>query len=151
MKKIVFFLLVAFSSIGNAQSVIQTVNSGSVISTIGSVSVGEIVIVPVNTAQSNSGIIGILAQVNAQTLEVSQFELSEHITVFPNPTVAKLFFSSKNSLVNKKVNIYNEVGQLVAEKQIDAENALYLEDLSTGIYMIQFSDKNLKMFKIIKK
>jgi Secretion system C-terminal sorting domain len=151
MKKIALLILVAFSAIGNAQSVIQTVNSGSVIAANGSVSVGEIVIIPVNNSQSNSGIIGILAQVNLQTLEVSQFELSENITVFPNPTVAKLFFSSKNSLVSKNVSIYNEIGQLVAEKQIDAENALDLEDLSTGIYMIQFSDKNLKTFKIIKK
>lgn len=151
MKKIVFLILIAFSAIGNAQSVIQTLNSGSIIATNASVSIGEIIVVPENNAQSNSGIIGILAQVNAQTLEVSQFELSENITVFPNPTVAKLFFTSKNSLTNKKISIYNEVGQLISEKQIDTENALNLEDLSSGIYMIQFSDKNLKTFKIIKK
>lgn len=151
MKKLIGLVLLLFSIIGNAQSVIQSVNSGSVISAKGSVSVGEIVIVPVNNVQSNSGIIGILAQVNAQTLEVSEFELSEDITVFPNPTVAKLFFNSKNSLTNKKVSVYNEAGQLVAEKQIDADNALNLENLSSGIYLIQFSDKQLKSFKIIKK
>lgn len=151
MKKVIILGLLFFSITVNAQSVIQSVNSGSIIASNASVSVGEIVIVPVNSAQSNSGIIGILAQVNAQTLEVSQFEVSNNITVFPNPIVAKLFFNSKNALTNKKVSVYNEVGQLVTEKQIDADNALNLEELSSGIYMIQFLDKNLKTFKIIKR
>lgn len=151
MKKLIGLVLLLFSILGNSQFVIQSVNSGSIIASNASVSVGEIVVIPVNNAQSNTGIIGILAQVNAQTLEVSQFEVSNNTTVFPNPTVAKLFFNSKNTLTNKKVSVYNEVGQLVSEKQIDTENALNLEDLSSGIYMIQFLDKNLRPFKIIKK
>ncbi len=151
MKKIVFMLFVTFSAIGNAQSVIQSVNSGSVISASSSVSIGEIVIVPENTSSSNTGIIGILAQVNSQNLEVSQYEVSENSTVYPNPTAAKLFFISKNSLANKKVALFNEIGQLVIEEKIDSENALNLERLPNGIYMIQFSDVDFKTFKIIKK
>ncbi len=151
MKKILFVLIVTFSAIGNAQSIVQTVNSGSVISASSSVSIGEIVVVPENTSQSNTGIIGILAQINSQTLEVEQFEVAENISVFPNPTVAKLFFSSKNSLMNKKVLIYNELGQLIENKKVDTDNALNLENLACGIYMIQFEDRNLKTFKIIKK
>lgn len=151
MKKILFVLIVTFSAIGNAQSIVQTVNSGSVISASSSVSIGEIVVVPENTSQSNTGIIGILVQINSQTLEVEQFEVAENISVFPNPTVAKLFFSSKNSLMNKKVLIYNELGQLLEEKKVDTDNALNLENLASGIFIIQFEDRNLKTFKIIKK
>lgn len=140
-----------FSAIVNAQSVIQSVNSGSVVSASSSVSIGEIVVVPENTSQSITGIIGILTQVNAQTLEVAQFDVSENVTAFPNPTTSKLFFESTRNLTNQRVLIYNELGQMVAEKSIDAKNSLDLESLSTGIYTVQFNNKQFKSLKIIKK
>ena len=151
MKKNITFGLLLFSIFINAQSMIQSVNSGSIIALNASVSVGEIVIVPVNTAQPSSGIIGILVQVNAQTLEVSQFELAENISVYPNPTVAKLFFESKKNLSNEKIIISNELGKFIKENKIDVSNSIDLDELSSGIYLIQFSNKELKPFKIIKK
>jgi hypothetical protein len=44
-----------------AQSLVQSVNSGSLIAAILPVSVGEIVVNPVNPTQASSGLIGILA------------------------------------------------------------------------------------------
>ena len=141
------FLIVTFSA--SSQSVIQSVNSGSIISSSSSVSIGEIVVVPVNPSQSSSGIIGILAQVN-QTLEVPQLELSETITVFPNPTTATVFFKTNTNLLDEKVSIFNLSGQLISQKQITADNALDLSELSTGVYLIRFTNKNINSFKIIK-
>jgi hypothetical protein len=146
MKQIILLCTLFVTLISSSQSTIQTVNSGSIIGTLGSVSVGEIVVVPVNQSSSSSGIIGILVQ----TLEVPQLELSEKITVYPNPTTSSIYFQTTTSLLNEKVSIFKLSGQLVSQKQITNENALDLSELSTGVYLIQFANKNIKSFKIIK-
>ncbi len=147
-QKIVITALLA-CSLSKAQSVIQTVNSGSVISSQSSISVGEIIVVPENQTQSNSGIIGILAT-NQQTLEVPQFEIAKNIIVYPNPTVSKIFFETKESLSNENVTVFNNAGQKVLSVKLNSDNSLDLTALSNGIYLIQFSNKKFKPFKIIK-
>ena len=149
MKQILFSVLFCVSSICYSQSVVQSVNSGSLITTQTSVSIGEIVIVPAQN-QSNSGLIGILTQVNQQQLEVSQFEISKNIVVYPNPTVATIYFKTSENLLNENVSIYNTTGQLVLESKITNDNSLDLIQLSSGIYLIQFSNKKFNSFKIIK-
>lgn len=72
MKLKLSFLFVITSVVLHSQALIQTVNSGSIIALNSSISIGEIVIVSVNQNQLNSGIIGILSQVNTQNLEVSK-------------------------------------------------------------------------------
>jgi hypothetical protein len=139
-----------FSAICNAQSLVQSVNSGSVIGTNSSVSVGEIVVVPVNQNQSNSGLIGILTQINTQTLEVSEFEVGTNVIVYPNPTVSQLYFKSKEVLTNEIVSVFSNSGQLVLQTKINDVKAIDLSQLSSGIYVIQLSNKNFKSFKIIK-
>ncbi len=148
MKKIITSLLLAHSFISFSQSTIQTINSGSLITSSSSVSIGEIVINPVNQNQSSSGLIGILSQVNQQ-LEVPQFELSENVVVYPNPTESSILFKSKESLSNQKVTVYNTNGQLIAEKTIQSDNSIDLSNLSLGIYVIQLAESK-KSFKIIK-
>lgn len=150
MKQKLLFLFLLISFVSSSQSLIQSVNSGSIIATNSMVSIGEIVVVPVNQSQSSSGIIGILAQVNAQTLEVSKFDVSENITVYPNPTVSKIFFESKVDLQYQKISVFDNSGKIVLQNQINNDNSLDLTSLSAGVYLIQFSDKNLKSFKIIK-
>jgi len=149
MKKTILFILVTVSLSATSQSVIQSVNSGSIVASTAAVSIGEILVVPENQVQSSSGIIGILAQTQ-QTLEVPQLELSQKITVFPNPTTASIYFQTELSLGNEKVSIYNISGQLVSEKQIMGDNSLDMSTLSSGIYLLQFSNKNINSFKIIK-
>ena len=102
MKKKLCFAILFITGICSAQSVIQTVNSGSLITPATAVSIGEIVINPTQN-QSISGLIGILAQVNQQQFEVAQFELSDNVVAFPNPTVAKLYFKSSENLSNEVV------------------------------------------------
>lgn len=150
MKQLLLLSFLIGTLSASSQSVIQSVNSGSIIGTSSSVSVGEIVVVPVNQSQSSSGIIGILAQVN-QTLEVPQLELSETITVYPNPTTSTVFFKTDTNLAEEKVSIFNISGQLVSQKRITGDNALDLSELTTGVYLIQFINKNIHSFKIIKR
>ena len=86
-----FLLTTAFF---NAQT-IQTVNSGSLIASNSSISIGEIFVTPQTpNLSSASGIIGILTQVNNQNLEIKSLDLSKTITVYPNPTASLLTFNN---------------------------------------------------------
>ncbi|MCF6130744.1 T9SS type A sorting domain-containing protein [Flavobacterium wongokense] len=147
MKQLLLFTFLIVGVSASSQTLIQTVNSGSVIAASSSVSIGEIVVIPQNQTQSNSGLIGILTQTQ---LEVKELELSERITVYPNPTMSVIYFQTDANLVDEKLSIFNLTGQLVAQKQITADKALDLSELSTGVYLIQFANKNIKSFKIIK-
>lgn len=144
-------LILSISYISNAQSVIQSINSGSIISSNSMISVGEIFVVPENQNQSSSGIIGILTIINDENLSVSEFDISENIVVFPNPTTSSINFRTKTNLVNEKVFIYSNSSQLVKETEINSSNSIDLIDLSTGIYFIQFENKKYNAFKIIKE
>ena len=150
MKQLLLFSFLIVTISVSSQSVIQSVNSGSIIGASGSVSIGEIVVVPVNQSQSSSGIIGIFAQVT-NPLEVTQLELSEKITVYPNPTMASIYFQTDTNLVDEKISIFNLSGQLISQKQITGDNALDLSVLSSGVYLIRFTNKNINSFKIIKR
>ncbi|MCY1499165.1 hypothetical protein D3C87_58730 [compost metagenome] len=150
MKQKLLFILLLPASYCYSQSVIQTLNSGSIIGSASTISIGEIVVVPQNQNQSSSGIIGILTEINNHNLEVPQLDLTEKITVYPNPTIAKIFFDTSEAISNESVSIYNNTGQLVLTKKIDIDHSLDLTTLSSGIYLIQFTNKTFKTFKIIK-
>ncbi|WP_396158210.1 T9SS type A sorting domain-containing protein [Flavobacterium sp.] len=148
MNRIIFFFaFLTFTISVSSQSVIQSVNSGSLITASSSVSIGEIVVVPQNQSQSSSGIIGILVQ----TLEVPQLELNNKITVYPNPTSATIYFQTDTNLSDEQVSIFNLSGQLVSENKITSDKALDLSELSAGVYLIRFKNKNINSFKIIKR
>lgn len=150
MKKIILFTLLFSASLNFAQSSIQTVNSGSIITASSSVSIGEIVINPVAQNQSSSGLIGILVQVNEQSLEVAEFEISETTIVYPNPTHSSISFKSTSDLTREKVAVYGVNGQLMMERSINSNNSVDLSELASGIYVIQFVSNPTQSFKIIK-
>lgn len=133
-----------------AQSVVQSVNSGSLVAASTSVSIGEIVVNPVGPGQSSSGIIGILTQINAQTLETDRFVVSQNVTAYPNPTMAKIFFSGSEHLQGKSVAVIDNSGKIVLQTNIDSDNSVDLQSLATGIFVIKFDDPKLQTFKIIK-
>lgn len=138
------------TAVCQAQSVVQSVNSGSLITATTSVSIGEIVVNPVTTGQSTSGLIGILTQIPGGVLETDRFEVSQQIVAYPNPTTASISFQGKQNLAGETVSIYSNSGQLVGQQQIDNQNSVDLSQLASGIYLIQFSDSKSKSFKIIK-
>ena len=150
MKKIIVITLLFNSFLNYAQSSIQSVNSGSIITASSSVSIGEIVVNPVNPNQSSSGLIGILVQVNEQALEVAEFEISETTIVYPNPTHSSISFTSTTDLTREKVAVYGVNGQLLKEMSINSNNTVDLSELASGIYVIQFVSNPAQSFKIIK-
>ena len=152
MKKYLLLLLTIISGSLYAQSNILSVNSGGIIASNSVLTIGEIVVNPVTAnLSSGSGIIGILAQVNQQTLEVNQFELTSNVRVFPNPTISKLYFEGNQNIQNQEISVFNQAGQLVYQSKIDKDQSLNLEAIASGIYLISFTDKSIKSFKIIKR
>ena len=151
MKIRFLILFLGVYSLANAQSVVHSVNSGSIIASMAALSIGEIVVNPVNQNQSYSGLIGILTQINGQNLEVTHFEIANNLTVYPNPTVSKIYFETTDNLQAEKISVYDNLGKLVSNNQLNTDNSLDLSALQSGIYLIKFSNKTYKSFKIIKK
>ncbi len=157
MRKILLVTFLASGSLVSAQTAIQSVNSGALITASSSVSIGEIVVVPANPDQTSSGLIGILAQ-SSPTLEVPELDLAQNVRVYPNPTASQIHFTDEN-LSGKIVHIFNASGQEVLKQAVTA-NTIDLESLSQGVYLIQFENtrgdaelsnaKNIKTFKIVK-
>jgi Secretion system C-terminal sorting domain len=147
-KKSLIVCFLGFGALSFGQSVIQSVNSGSVIGTNSIVSVGEIIVTPQNNQQSSSGILGVLTQ-NGQ-LSNSEYNLQENITIFPNPTTATLHFNTSLNLNNEVVNVYDINGKLNLTTKI-TNNSIDLQNLTLGMYIIHFENKQYSTFKIIKK
>ncbi len=133
----------------SAQTAIQSVNSGSIITAGSSVSVGEIVVVPANPDEPQSGIIGIMAQVNNLQLEVGELELTPSMKVYPNPTAAQIIFEGSD-LSGEEVSIFDNSGKLVSSTIISNDNSVDLSPLASGIYLIKIQNKQFSTFKIIK-
>lgn len=148
--KILFtFLFVSFYS--NGQNLVQSINSGAIIGSTSSVSVGEIFVNPENENNSSSGIISILATINQETLTTPELNISENISVYPNPTTASIHFKADTDLENEKIFIYSNSGKLVKKTTINSSNSIDLSEFSTGIYFIQFESNKYNSFKIIKQ
>jgi len=147
MKKALLIILLS-AGYAKAQSVVQTVNSGSIVSGSGAVSVGEIVVVPVNPNQSQSGLIGILSQ--NSMLEVAEFSPAANVVAYPNPTTAGITFNTQRILLGEKVSVFDQSGKLVLQRLIGGDNNLDLSTLGTGVYMIAFENKTFNSFKIVK-
>lgn len=133
----------------NAQSITQTINSGGIANSASSASVGEIIIIPTNPIQSNSGIIGILTQINQQTLEVSSFEITKEISVYPNPTISEIYFKTDLNIIEENIVVTNLTGKTLVSEKLNANKSLNLQNLPAGIYIVTLQNQN-KTFKIIK-
>ena len=148
MQRTILFTLLVASGLAHGQVAVQSVNSGALTTASSSVSVGEIVVVPANPDQAASGTIASLAQ-TSQLLEVPELGLAQNVTAFPNPAAGQIFFGGEN-LSGQNVRVFNASGQEVSEQTVSSANAIDLQSLSSGIYLIRFDDQKIKSFKIIK-
>ena len=150
MKKQSFFALalLAPALCARGQSLVQTVNSGAISSGMSSLSVGEIFDVQANANAVSSGLVGILAQTQAQ-LEVPQLSL-EGATIYPNPTSASIFVHGAANLIGKMVRISDASGKTVMVTIIGSDASVNLESLAAGLYLINIDNNENYTFKIIK-
>ena len=81
---------------------------------------------------------------------------AQALTIFPNPNEGLFQIDCKNKIgENANIKVYNNLGQLVFQKQIKIESAflpLDLSSLSKGIYAIELiSEKSLSSGKVMLK
>ena len=74
------------------------------------------------------------------------------IHVFPNPVQDKLFITDAAALSGTHFELYDLLGKCVKSGAIRAENfSLDLNDLASGIYIMNFSGNRNLSFKVIKE
>jgi hypothetical protein len=74
------------------------------------------------------------------------------IHVFPNPVKDKLFITDAAALSGTHFELYDLLGKCVKSGAIRAENfSLDLNDLASGIYILNFSGNRNLSFKVIKE
>lgn len=99
---------------------------------------------------SNSGAGTFCLNVTGVHLSTDNFNASK-IAVYPNPV--KSMLTIENSETISSAAVYNLVGQLVVEKQIDSTlGQLDLSALSSGTYIVKItSNEQTKTIKVIKE
>ena len=78
----------------------------------------------------------IISKNNVVTLSNNSFNLEETISVYPNPTNNVLHIMIPTTVKLEKIEIYNTLGQLVAQKNT---NDFSVEGLSQGFHLVKIS------------
>lgn len=144
--KLIF--LSGFIPITHSQE-LNSVNSGSYSFNNLIYSVGEVYVIPSNKDKTSAGIIGAVSTINNTTLGIDDYDISQKIKYFPNPTNQSLFINS-NEIIIKELSLFDINGRLIATKKV-INNQINLENLQAGIYFIKTDNPKVQAFKIIKK
>lgn len=149
MKKINLSVLLVFPLLASAQSVIGNINSGAVSENSFNHSVGEIYVIPSNPDDASSGTLGILYQTTLKVLGINEI-LKDDVKIYPNPTAdfINLKLSSKNKIDEAVIN--DNSGRIILKTKIESDK-IDLRSLNTGIYLLYFTNTDIKPIKIIKK
>lgn len=76
--------------------------------------------------------------------------LQKNILVYPNPSVDKLTIMTSKKNTKEEVLIFNSIGILVKDVQINTESNIDISDLSEGIYFIRSRENLNNATKFIK-
>ena len=81
-------------------------------------------------------------KINGTVLNIDTFT-NENFVIYPNPVTKNTDFITINSRLNTSINIsvINILGKKVKE-EVKNNNQVYLNNLSTGIYLIKISKGN---------
>ncbi|MBN8641571.1 MAG: T9SS type A sorting domain-containing protein [Flavobacteriales bacterium] len=86
-----------------------------------------------------------------QVLGNSDFNLSDYVTLYPNPVKNVLNVSVKEMISITSINIYNSLGQLVLAST-NPEGSVDVSSLKSGNYFIKLiSDKGVSISQFIKE
>ena len=90
---------------------------------------------------------------NCDVVGTEEIEISNNITVYPNPTSGKVNIKFENLNSDTKINIFDLTGKSIIEREISAKTSITEIDLSKftkGVYLIKVSNfENVRIEKII--
>ena len=91
----------------------------------------------------------IISRNNTATLANDSFELAQTISVYPNPANDELHIMMPSILQLEKIEIYNTLGQLVADKKT---NDFSVSELAAGLHVLKiFTSEGVIHKNFIKK
>ncbi len=84
---------------------------------------------------------------------IERIDNSVDLKLYPNPTTKNLYLKLPNSLVNGSLKIISLTGQTVLEKQnlSGTDFSLNVQNLTSGFYIMECTDGNLKFSKKFSK
>ena len=83
---------------------------------------------------------------------VTNKSLENEFSVFPNPFLSTVNIISKGNTNIERINVINNIGQIIYTINAPTENTLALNDLPDGMYVLQIeTDKGLLIKKLIKE
>ena len=86
------------------------------------------------------------------TINETEFNISEEITIYPNPVSENVTINLQNNEAIKTVKIFNQNGQLIRIIQNQTDNAIQISDLNAGLYFVRVdTDKKYYLGKFIKQ
>jgi Leucine-rich repeat (LRR) protein len=88
------------------------------------------------------------AQCRAEVLSIDNFDVTNNVSLYPNPVKDYLKIELRNQLEIQKIQIYNVIGKLVNEtRSLEVD----FTKLSKGIYLLKIiTDKGIATKKVIK-
>jgi len=92
--------------------------------------------------------------VNNNILSVSNFDVEESFSMYPNPAKDILNIRFKNSVNDINVSIYDSLGKLVYNKEtrlINSKCVLNVSNLNSGLYFISINSKGKTLTKKLIK
>lgn len=102
------------------------------------------------TDQYGYGIPDFQLALNLAQLSVGENEAGKFL-VYPNPAKSNISVSFPNGFETAKISLFNNLGQMVLEKEIISNEALSLDNLNTGMYFYKIkSNSSTQAGKIIK-
>ncbi len=88
------------------------------------------------------------AQCRAEVLSVDNFDITNTITLYPNPVTDYLKIELSNQLEIQNIQVYNVIGKLVNETK---KTAIDFTKMTKGIYLLKIiTDKGIATKKVIK-
>ena len=89
----------------------------------------------------------------ARSLSVSELELNETISIYPNPTTDNIKVNLPNSMDKATVTVFNVLGKKVITQEMSAtNNKIKISHLNSGIYLLKFTNRNVSQtLKLVKE
>lgn len=92
---------------------------------------------------------------NICNLSTNDLELTESISIFPNPSIGAFFIKNSSSIILEKAVLYDVSGRQISEYNLSNDsniNSFRIQSAARGIYFVKiFSEKGEVTRKIIQK
>lgn len=156
---ILFFLIFGLTKIGYCQSVQRTsLNSGGNTTTNTGVSMSSSFGQPFSSYLESSTVkiySGFQQKLNKVSASINTRNNSNSIEIYPNPFIREIKINASTTIIPESIRLYQMTGQRILPTAIiknGDQYTIHLEELSSGIYTLQFEDKNHSIinYKLIK-